>query len=286
MPLTTRFATRFWMRYSPEIIVIVALFSCGTAWASMLAFGSRALNIPEPEGFAAISKTAPRFLQASEGYLPPGNRLVESYVTADDAQALAAGQPAGLSRYFQLQTLRKADGVSLSADEFRAASAAIETKFAKVLSEVDVGRLSESGNAQARKLTATDPQVSISGVESQGVFRREPWGIFFTVKSRVAVGSSGESSDLICAGALALINHQLMYLNGYAQLQSAEDRRWVEQSVSAWADMVHAANPDEPAIAARSQPFSWSELRNTTLIGAALGALVGIAIALARKRNA
>lgn|GEM_PF-2670011 len=288
MSATTRLATRFRMRFVYYPIVFTALSMSISAQAQTVAFGSRNLNMPAPEGFVAISKTAPRFLEASEGYLSPGTRLVESYVAADDAKALAAGQSAGLARYFQLQTARKADGVPLSADDFRAASTEIEAKIGKVLSEVDVGRLSETGNAQAKKLTATDPQVAISGVESLGAFRHEPWGVFFTAKSHVAVGGASEGSDLICAGALVLINHQLMYLNGYARMHSAEDRRWVEQSVSAWADMVHAANPDDLALAARRRSFgsfSWKELRDTTLVGAALGLLVGIVIAALRKRG-
>jgi hypothetical protein len=178
--------------------------------------------------------------------------------------------------------------VPLSSDDFRSASAEIEASFAKALKEVDVDKLTKDGNTQVKKMTSMDPQISMSGVESQGVYRREPWGIFFTVKSRVAVGPSGEASDLICAGALTLINHQLMYLNGYAQLNGPDDQRWVQQAVSAWADMVHAANPDDPAIAAKAQSFggfNWTGLRNTTLIGAAIGAFVGILLALARKRK-
>lgn len=288
MLATTRPAPRFRMKFRSELFVIYLILSCVHAQAQTVSFGARTLNMPAPEGFVAVAKTAPRYMEAAQAYLPPGNRLVESFVPPDAAKSLAAGQPVALERYFQLQTLRKADGKPLSAEEFRGATAEIEASFAKALKEVDAGRLAENGNAQVRKMTANDPQLSLSGIESQGVYRREPWGIFFTVKSHVAVGSSGASSDLICAGALTLINHQLMYLNGYAQLDSPEDKHWVEQAVSAWADMVHAANPDDPAVAAKARPpggFSWSSLLGRTLIGAVLGALVGIVVTLVRKRK-
>jgi ABC-type uncharacterized transport system permease subunit len=52
--------------------------------------------------------------------------------------------------------------------------------------------------------------------------------------------------------------------------------------------MVHAANPDDPAVAAQARPlfgFDWIHVRNTTLIGALIGALVGLMIALLRKRK-
>ncbi len=276
------------LRIFPQFIVISCIFLSQSLLADTLTFGSRNLNIPAPEGFVPIAKSAPEHLAAAQGYLPPGNRLVESYVTPDAARALAEHKSVALDRYFQLQTLRKVDGKPLSADDFRGATSEIEAAFVKALKETDVDRLVENGNAQVKNMTSKDPKLSLSAVESQGVYRREPWGIFFTVKSHLATSSSAEDTDLISAGALALINHQLMYLNGYAALKSPDDRRWVEQAVSAWADMVHAANPDDPAVAAQAEPlgFNWIHLRNTTLIGALLGALVGLMIALLRKRKA
>jgi hypothetical protein len=288
MSAPPRPAPRFWITFASQIIAIPIVFACAQALAEPVTFGARTFNMPAPEGFVAVSKSAPRYVQLSQGYLPASNRLVEAFVPAEAAQALAENRGASFERYFQLQTLRKADGRPLSSEDFRNTTTEIEAQFAKVLKEVDVDKLTREGNAQVKKSTTTDPQVAISGIESQGVYRREPWGIFFTVRSRVASGVSGEPTDLICAAGLTLINHQLMYLNGYAQQHGPADERWVQQAVSSWADMVHAANPDDAAVAAQAESlsrggFNWKQLRDRTLLGAGIGALFGLVIALARK---
>ena len=290
MLATMRPDTRLWIKFYSQIFVIAALFACAGATAEPVAFGTRTLNVPAPEGFVGVAKSSPQYIQAMQAYLPASNRLVDAFVTPESAKALIGKTTIALDRYFQLQTLRKVDGTALSSEDFRGASTEIETSFAKAIKEVDIGKLTKDGNAQVKKMTSADPQVALSGVESQGVYRREPWGIFFTVKSRVASGASGESVDLICAGAVTLVNHQLMYLNGYALLNGPDDQKWVQQAVSAWADMVHAANPDDPEVAAKAQSigsggFNWTELRNTTLIGAGIGAFIGLILAFVRRRK-
>ena len=257
-----------------------------SALAAPVAFGKRTLEVPAPEGFIALANSSPQYLAAAQAYLPPTNRLVDSYAQPKAAAALAAGTPTNLDRYFQLQTLRKVEGVALSSSDFLSARSEIEKSFDQALKDVDVQKLTTNGNAEVKKQTDNDPQIALAGIQSQGVFRREPWALFFTVKSRVSTASG--SSDLICAGTLALINHQLMYLNAYSDYNGPADREWVQRAVSAWADAVHAANPDDPAVAAQARSFGsfdWSRLRDKALIGAAIGALFGLAIALLRRRK-
>ncbi|MEP6939322.1 MAG: hypothetical protein ABI846_06120 [Rudaea sp.] len=286
MMLARFFTTKLTHKQIFTALTCCFLSLCVPALAAQLAFGKRALEIPPPDGFVALAQRAPQYIVASQAYLPTSNRLVDSYASSKAADLLAAGTPTNLDRYFQLQTLRKVEGVALSSADFLAARSEIEASFDKALKDVDVQKLATSGNAAVKKQTANDPQIALSDVQSQGVFRREPWGLFFTVKSRVSTAAG--SSDLICAGALALINHQLMYLNAYSDYNGPADREWVQRAVSAWADAVHAANPDDPSVAAQVRPFGgfdWSQLRDKALFGAAIGAFVGIVIALVRRRK-
>jgi hypothetical protein len=64
-----------------------------------------------------------------------------------------------------------------------------------------------------------------------------------------------ESVRMMTANALVLVDHQLLYLYSYANDQLPDARGEAERSVSAWADAIRAANPDDPAVARQAKPF-------------------------------
>ena len=188
------------------VAVTCCVFSVSfSSLAAPLAFGKRTLEVPPPEGFVALAKSSPQYLAAAQAYLPPTNRLVDSYALPKAAAALAAGTPANLDRYFQLQTLRKVEGVALSSSDFLEARSEIEKSFDQALKDVDVQKLTTNGNAEVKKQTDNDPQIALAGIQSQGVFRREPWALFFTVKSRVS-SASGSSTRSIPSTSLSSCN--------------------------------------------------------------------------------
>ena len=256
------------------------------AHAETLQFGSRALNIPNPEGFEPLATVSPRYIQAAQAYLPATNRLVEAYATPADAKALAQGQPTSLGRYFQLQTSRKAEGVVVSAAEFAEASKEVEGSFEQTLknSQPLATQLTDQGNAEVKRLTSSDPKIALSGIGYLGAFRREPWGLFFTIKSGLTA-EDGTNQVMVCGGALVLVNYQLLFMYSYSQYRDESDRRWVEQATSAWADAARAANPDDPKVAATASSGLGSGVLRMALIGAVIGGLVGLVGFLLRKRS-
>jgi hypothetical protein len=135
-------------------------------------------------------------------------------------------------------------------------------------------------------MTTSDPKVALSGIEYLGVYRREPWGLFFSIKSGLSAGD-GTNQTLVCGGALVLINYQLMFLYAYSQYHDDSDRHWAEQATSAWADAVRAANPNDPKVGATAQSLSGlgSGVLRTALIGAIIGGLIGLVASVLRKRQ-
>jgi hypothetical protein len=58
------------------------------------------------------------------------------------------------------------------------------------------------------------------------------------------------------------------------------------QALSSWADAIHAANPDNPAIAAQAQRFSSADkVKLLELIGTIGGGLIGALVVLAFQRR-
>lgn len=262
------------------------LVLASAALADSRQFGSRTLNIPNPEGFEPLAAVSPRYIQAAQAYLPATNRLVDAYASAADAQLLGQGQPTALARYFQLQAPRKADGLAVSEKEFTDASKEIESGLEQTLknSQELTSQLTQQGNAEIKRMTTTDPKVALSGVNYLGAYRREPWGLFFTIKSGVSA-ADGTNQVLVCGGALVLVNYQLLFLYSYSQFHDESDRQWVEQATSAWADAVRAANPNDAAVAATVSGGSGGGVMRNALIGAIIGGLIGLVASVLRKRK-
>lgn len=289
MRSTTAFAARG-LRAAPflaPLLFLVALLP-RTAAAEPVRFGARTLEIPAPAGMVAVSRELPKYLELSQAYLPADNRLVEIYHTPEDRAALLQGQDIGLTRYHQLQTLRSVDGKPLSATEFATGMGQMETAIESTLQHLDTASLTDAGNKALAEEAGEEVSLSIGETRYLGVFRREPWALFFTMTSQVAVsGADGLSGRMICAGSSALINHQIVFLYAYAPDTGPEARRWAESAVAAWADAVRAANPDEASVAADAesfgQPLGFAALGRNALIGALIGGLLGLFLWLRRR---
>ena len=271
-----------------RVAVLFLLAGAAHAQAANVPFGTRSLQIPNPTGFEAVAARAPEYARASQAYLPAGNQLLDVYVPPAAATALAAGKPTGLDRYFQLQVPRQFAGVIVPHNDFAAGRAQIEQGMAAQMKQADAlaAELTQQGNAAVKRQTHVDPALSLSGVRYLGVYRREPWGLFFTVKSRI--GGAVSSEEQVGSGVFALINYQVVYLYDYATYHDERDRRWAEQALSAWADAIHAANPDDPAVAAQTGLSRADKVKLLGLAGAIGGGLVGVLIALyvQRRRSA
>ena len=265
----------------------VALTLGSIAIADTQHFGNRTLYIPNPEEFEPISAAAPRYMRAAGAYLPASNRLIEAYAMPNDVRGLADGKAVNLERYFQLQAPRSVDGTPVSETEFTAAEKEIEAAMGDAIKQTDTGTLLQKGNAEVKSMTATDPKIALSGIGYLGVYRREPWALFFTVRSRVEMPGGG-GQELVCAGALALVNYQLVYLYSYSRYRNEGDRQWAESALSSWVDAVRGANPNDPRVGSKADSsvggFSFSSMFKKGLLGGIIGLVVGLIAMIVRKR--
>lgn len=261
-----------------RFVVAASLLTLATAHAGQVAFGSRTLYVPDPDGYLPLAKAVPRFIQLGQSYLPKEIRLVEVFATPADVAALEQGNPAQLQRYFQIQAARSADGVPVSNEEFVAAASEIENGIRQAIGDASgaIKQQADRGNAEIKRQTSIDPQMQLTDTGYLGQFRKEPWGQFFTIKTKAsAQGVMAKPQQIVGAGGVVLANYQIVFLYCYANYNNEGDRQWAEKSVSEWADQVHAANPDDPTVGAHipHRGFNVKEMLRWGAIGAVLGLL-------------
>jgi hypothetical protein len=270
------------------LLAWVAAASAG-AGDARLAFGKRTLVVPAPSGFDPLSGSAPHVVKAMEAYLPTGTRLVEAYAEPADAAVLARGEGRELARYYQLQVMRKLEGTVLSERDFAESADEIERQLVQAFGQPEdmATALSNQGNARMKREHGVDPHLKIGGVQYLGSPRREPWAFFFTLRATVS-GEGIASIPQIGAGALALVDHQLLYLYAYAREDDAAARAWAEEAVAAWGGRLRAANPSDAALEAEAEPWRrspWAGVGRYALVGAVGGGLAGLIVFLLRRRR-
>jgi hypothetical protein len=244
-------AHRWHLSFLAAMLVVAFVLSLPVAQAEPVAFGERTLEVPAPQGFEPVAQDIPAYIRISEGYLPPTNRLVEAYLSRADKAALMAGERRDLQRYFQLQTLRSIDGKPVSAADFGGALGAMEAQIEALVPKMarEGAKLVEQGNKTLNETTGSQAEVSMGGPTYHGIFRREPWGLFFTASMPISLSEGGTTvtARMVGATALVLVDQQLMYLYAFADESEPGAREWAERSLSAWADAVRAGNPARPA---------------------------------------
>ncbi len=275
-------------RWARAACAVVLSAAATLAAAAPYTFGPRTLNIPQPDGYDPASIAKPQLFELGAAFTPATNRLAEFFVASADAEALLSGKIDALPRYFQLQVPRSLDGKPLSVAEFRANSKTIESSLEEAMKQAgnQAKELFKQANANVEQKFGKDPGVSISDVGYHGVFRREDWGLFFTMSSQVAAADSA-SSRMFCAGAVALIDHQLVYFYSYSAERTPADRDWAKRTLNAWVDAVRLANPDDAAVeATAAASSSGSNFWVRTLVFAVFGGLIGVLYGNWRKRRA
>ena len=263
-----------------------------------LTFGKRTLSVPRPTGFIPGSEVAPQLMPILQSYLPSTNRLVEAFVDAKNIKALVKGSASTLDPYFQLQVLRSLEGVVVSSADFAAQAKTTEAQIELQMKtvEADVAEAIATGNAEATKATGSDFAVGFSDSRYLGVFRREPWGTFFSMQARIETTIDGKAEHMLVgtSGVIALINHQVLLLYSNRQIRSDADLQWTRDSLSRWADRVRAANPDAPGLEVQAKLLprgvDWTRLYPLAgaavvfLVLSAMGALIAFVVVSNRRR--
>jgi len=275
-------------------VAIAALCCAGASQASpeantaALTFGKRTLHVPPPAGFAALSASEPSVLLQAQAYLPQSNRLVEMYQPESGEITDSTGFR---TAYFQVQSLRHMDGVEISTAEFDRLS--VETEKELELAFVKLDELAETlmskGNDSVRSQTGTDPAIALDGTVYLGRDRKEPWGLFFSLRSTLSAGEAGAatSAKMAMSAALVIIDQQQLMLYAYRRFNGPQDQTWTRDAVSQWADAVRAANPDRHVVNtdARQNGWHWRRTAFMGIAGALIAGLIALVVQLGRRNR-
>lgn len=225
------------------VALLAALAAMFPASAAPLRFGHNEIEVPAPAGFVAASTLQSSLIGYNRGFMTPSDRLVEMYVAEADVPRVEKGSLGKFDRSFQLHVQRARDGQRIGQAEFAELARGVDAELANLEAQLEELRRSmRRGIERARTMASGDHfDAQLQQIRSLGIFRREPWGVFFTMAVNVNREGGADPATVLVPGGAILVDGQVMRLHGYV---SEKDREWGERAVFLWADAVRAANAD------------------------------------------
>ncbi|WP_395737222.1 hypothetical protein [Prosthecobacter sp.] len=248
-----------------------------------IAVGARTIKLPAPVGYARVDGLDAEKDRMLNAMLPASNRYLARFEPAPSNTA-ASG------RSFNAQVLRSLESREIGDRTFADMKQQTKAELDQAQETIRQELAKASGKAEKafQDATTADAALSVSDAAVLGYFDDAPASLGFTMAMNVAAktGVQDIKSKLVTAGMIVPVNGRLIYLYANTDLKTEADRKWAEQSVTAWRDTVLAANPRVEGPAVRTSVFK--SVGRSAIMGAIVGgaaALVAMLAVLFRKKK-
>lgn len=235
---------------SRSLVLALACLFAGPAAAAAevvvpLAMGGTQIRVVADDGYLRTSEMLPTVHAVVAAALPPGNRLVEGFVSEADAKRMVLGLP-WQDTFLQVQVLRNAEVLDFTEADWEQGRPAL----AKALGVIDLNALL-GGQADAARDARMSAAAGVAVSSTFGelgkpvLYHSQGPSLRFVMLLPMSVASAGEAHaiTLECAGAVARLSNKLVYLFAYRQHVEGNDSTLVRAALDRFADRAIALNP-------------------------------------------
>jgi len=244
--------------------------------------GGREIQLPALPGYERVDGRDPKIDQMRDDMLGGTNRYLARFEPVKDSPDAEKG------RELSVQVMKSIERREIGEKTFEELRGEMRREFNAAMDQMisKLGPQMQASGKKAGETLGVDMALSASDMAVLGVFEDSNHSLGFTMAMKVnaKVGDHASESRIITAGIAVPVNGRLLYLYAVADFLAEEDRQWAEKTVSAWRDVVVAANPrvEGPSTAM----FDWYQVGRSAGIGAVIGGLAGLFGWLAKKKKA
>lgn len=223
----------------PILVVLSLWIACGLAQAHAVQIGQRTVNVPPPRDLVKVrdDQAMPAMTRPAAFILGPGILVAHSllYATQSDLDSVdlthpGSGHKMGRAAEFivppNMQGMDTGDAVFGDGHPIDPENLARHS-YDRILSYAH--RESDSG---------------IRGGTYLGVYRQEPWGVFFSFRTHS--GDSLHEIAQVVSCAYVLVNHRMVLLYMYSPVtdDAGTDLAWTQATLSDWGEAIHRNKSD------------------------------------------
>ena len=277
------------MKTLPALCAILALQT--TACAVEITVGTTRLTIPAPEGYSLLTSEMQPCADFSKRFVAPQNEQFALFLP-DDAIALAkAGEIPGPARRFVVQVPKQIVKLLITKTDFAGMKNAIKTQNEEMLKKIEAqvpGIMKKVTDDLSKdyevNMRFTSLQMLPLPAHSE-TDRSMAYSALLKFDVDDGAGNITPNEGMITTTFIHVKGKMLM-LYVYAEKSGLE---WSRTAAKTWSDQIIAQNPSDAATSAQeSKPragFDWGSLLRSTIIGAAVGGLIGLIRVLFKKKK-
>jgi len=258
---------------------------CGTTAAMSasreeVTVGGQTIRLPAPAGFERVDGLDAEADRMIESLLPDSNRYLARFkpIKPNDL---------GTERSFNAQVLKSLEDREIGDRTFSEMKQSTKKELdqARDALRQEIAKAASNAEKVLQDATSAEAALSVSDVAVLGYFDDSPSSLGFTMALNFATktGDTSTKSKGVIASMIVPVNGRLIYLYANADFHSEADRQWAEKAVTSWRDVVVASNPRLEGPPASTSIFDG--IRRSTIIGAIVGALVGLIAMLFKKKS-
>ncbi|MBM3394382.1 MAG: hypothetical protein FJY37_07090 [Betaproteobacteria bacterium] len=206
--------------------------------------GATEIVLPVPEGFVEPTQVSPSARQFAERITPDLNRLLALFVRPPSA----SDDGIGWTRYYMVQTLRAAEQLTVTAEQFDTVRGYLRDQSQTLMDNLEgyiADQAERSSEEIGRDYGIEDLDLKVGELKVIEVFNDTAEAISLLALSRIKVNVGGQSSETpVCNGITALrLRNKIIYFFAYSQFDSGKDLKWVREVSLEWIGRALSANP-------------------------------------------
>ena len=213
------------------LVVLPLLIACGMAHARNVQIGDRTVHVPPPQSLVKVreDQPLPAMTRPGAAILGPGILASQSmlYVTQADLDSVGTSHSHKMGRAAEFI-------VAPNMQDMDAGDALFGNGHA-----LDADRLARHHYDKFLDFVHRESDSGITRGTYLGVYRKEPWGVFFSFRTHS--GDPLREVAQVVSCAYVLVNHRVVLLYMYSPVndEADTDLTWTQQTLSDWGDAIH-----------------------------------------------
>lgn len=183
-----------------------------------LKIGNTTIQAPVPAGYVRASEKAPMLFASSSAALPPANRLVEMLVAESDLKLILLGQTP-TRPYLQVQTIRDAEALDFTAQEWTAFQPILAQQFGGMDLDNQTTHMQAGMGERMSAATGADITLKYGPIGKPTIYAQRPTSMHYTLRLPITAQVNGvvKALEIECTGAVVLAGSKFVLINAYSQ---------------------------------------------------------------------
>jgi hypothetical protein len=231
-----------------RLITLLATLTLVVPVASLAAsvvVGAMPITIPDPSGFAPITRQMKSVFELQKQSVPPSVEQFGSYIpTSEVRKALDDAGDLNLNRRFDVEAARKSLNFDFTLSDFSQFKEVIKTQNDELVGRLkqELPHLMENLNGYITRGSGIEKAISVMDVIALPPHEETARSISYSLFEKFsAKGNAGAATTHVAAGTITFlyVKGKILILHCFAEKQGLE---WSRAARKQWADAIMAAN--------------------------------------------